>query len=248
MYIWGCVALLFNVHPTIQRKLRTKASWSLSIIYMLHLNPEPWTDLAEVIFSFPIIPFLKRIKWHSWISNHTKEIWVRAIHHICRGRRGHCPWSKHFAPHDGCWWSYGTKLLHMTKSFVMWSNFVKWQIVPNSQCMPPCPDLRCFDGKSILSQSRHFCVEQTLTQKSCLWSKNYKFHVWSGWAKVVKIPPEQHEGNYQPKKLPIAKCCSINLVFFFCWLIYASILSLQTPPVQCFAGYYDIKNMVMYGM
>ena len=40
--------------------------------------------------------------------------------------------------------------------------------------------LRCFDAKfvSILSQFTHFCVEQNLTQTSCPWSTNDKFHVW----------------------------------------------------------------------
>ena len=39
-------------------------------------------------------------------------------------------------------------------------------------------DLGCFNGKFILSQFTHFCVEQNLTQTSCPWSKNDKFHVW----------------------------------------------------------------------
>ena len=41
-----------------------------------------------------------------------------------------------------------------------------------------CHDLPCFDANLILLQFTHFCVEQKLTQKSCSWSKNDKYHVW----------------------------------------------------------------------
>ena len=34
--------------------------------------------------------------------------------------------------------------------------------------------LRGFNAKSVLSCFLHFCVEQKLTHKSCLWSKNDK--------------------------------------------------------------------------
>ena len=42
-----------------------------------------------------------------------------------------------------------------------------------------CRDIRCFEAIPVLSQSMHFCVEQKLTLKSCLWSKNDKYHVRS---------------------------------------------------------------------
>ena len=60
------------------------------------------------------------------------------IHHICRGRRGHCPWSKIVHVEQFCFtwkllmvmWNKNftsqANLLHMTKLFVMWSNFVMW--------------------------------------------------------------------------------------------------------------------------
>ena len=41
-----------------------------------------------------------------------------------------------------------------------------------------CCDLHCFAATSILSHFTHFCVEQKFTEKSCLWSKNDKYHVW----------------------------------------------------------------------
>ena len=41
-----------------------------------------------------------------------------------------------------------------------------------------CCHLRCIGAKSILSRFTHFCVEQNLTQTSCPWSTNDKFHVW----------------------------------------------------------------------
>ena len=46
------------------------------------------------------------------------------------------------------------------------------------QCTLSCCNLHCFDATSILSHFIHVCVEQKFTQKSCLWSKNYKYHVW----------------------------------------------------------------------
>ena len=67
---WGCVALQF-IPPC-------KGNWELKHEYYI-LSIETlslWTDL---IFSFPISTFLRRMKWHSWISNHAKEIKVRAL-------------------------------------------------------------------------------------------------------------------------------------------------------------------------
>jgi hypothetical protein len=52
------------------------------------------------------------------------------IHHICRGRCGHCPWSKKFHVEQFCSTGkllmvmWNNILLHMTKLFVVWSNFV----------------------------------------------------------------------------------------------------------------------------
>ena len=54
---------------------------------------------------------------------------------------------------------------------VMWSFW--WLLhMTNLQCMLSCRDLLCFDAKSILLWFTHFCVEQKLTKKSCLWRKN----------------------------------------------------------------------------
>ena len=58
----------------------------------------------------------------------------------------------------------------------MWSNLSLLHMT-NSFFLPFC-DLRCFDAKSISLRFTPFCVEQKLTQTSCPWSKNDKFHVW----------------------------------------------------------------------
>ena len=59
--------------------------------------------------------------------------------------------------------------LHMTKLFVVWSNFVMWindklllvpNIAANLQCMLFYSGLRWFDEKSILLRYTQFCVEQ----------------------------------------------------------------------------------------
>ena len=56
------------------------------------------------------------------------------IHHICRGRRGHCPWSKIVHVEQFCftWKLLMVKISHHKqtcstwKLFVMWSNLVMW--------------------------------------------------------------------------------------------------------------------------
>ena len=59
----------------------------------------------------------------------------------------------------------------------------------NLQCMLSCCNLRCFDEISILLHFTHFCVEQKFTQKSCLWSKNDKYHVWQWWWRCCLFRP-----------------------------------------------------------
>ena len=122
------------------------------------------------------------------------------IHQICRGRRGHCPWSKIVHVEQFCFtwkllmvmWNKNftsqANLHHMTKLFscgvilvcgstTNCSLYHTLLHVTNLQCMLSWRDLHCFGAKSILSRFTYFCVEQKWTQKSCPWSKTDKYDV-----------------------------------------------------------------------
>ena len=95
-------------------------------------------------------------------------------------------WIK-IAPHDkqfclSCGAILSCGAMTNCSTSAMWSNLSLLHM--NLQYMLPYCDLRCFDAKSILSRFTHFCVEQNLTQTSCPWSKNDKFHVCS---KVISL-------------------------------------------------------------
>ena len=51
--------------------------------------------------------------------------------------------------------------------------------------------------RCIMLQFTHFYVEQKVTQTSCPWSKNYKFHVWS-LCNIVYIYTHRYKPSLQP--------------------------------------------------
>ena len=104
---------------------------------------------------------------------------------------------------------------------VMWSFW--WLLhMTNLQCMLSCRDLRCFDAKYILSRFTHFCVEQKITNKSCLWRQNDKYHVCiqavivklnAALIPVVKSTNDNQEGSVV---VNVLKCCWWNIKFLCC--------------------------------
>ena len=121
------------------------------------------------------------------------KLWVRSgklwvIHEVCRRRHGHCPWRNcathenfcmickgkllmkiNCAPHGIFWLSCGANDKHIIMICAVWTQ--------NRLCRYLC----CFDAKFICLEFLRLFLEHKSTQKSCSWSKNYKYHVCFGW-------------------------------------------------------------------
>ena len=167
------------------------------------LDKHIW-QLGQIHFEFKLIYFA------IWTNTLDKKLVEGSnIHHICRGRCEHCPWSKKFHVEQFC--STGKLLMvmwnkiafHNKQSCSTWQNCLlcgvilwlqindKLLLVKNFPACDKftvyafCNDLRCFDAKLILLRFSHFCVEQKINKNQFSPDASWKFWRFKGGQKMT---------------------------------------------------------------